>query len=300
MPRAIKRFNSKSPQKRRANIARAQPLGVAAAAAARALKAGRDPPIFTPPSPPPIPTTPTKPPKDPSQKPKLTPKSRKIKALDDFHKAAARTVHNVTRQFQRLQKKVTGSTTQSASNLPPGPTSFSESSGIGHLAANPSEVPGANSSHGPSLVFIPPVVGITPFDGIAQPDWRDDAFFSPPEAFDQTQLDRLRMDKDALRKRLERTVTQLVALEKENAALREKRDASRGTYSVKDGKGVVTPETRQLIRHMVQLGTPMENVFKIICAVLGVACVDVEGSFSGQTVHRVVLEGGVLATLQIA
>ncbi|KAA1466166.1 hypothetical protein DENSPDRAFT_768715 [Dentipellis sp. KUC8613] len=71
------------------------------------------------------------------------------------------------------------------------------------------------------------------------------------------------------------------------------------TYYIKQ-KGIITPETRALIRTLVQLNVPFENILDVIKRVCSVAGIQVVGKFDRHSVRRVVKEGGIFARLQIA
>lgn len=113
----------------------------------------------------------------------------------------------------------------------------------------------------------------------------------------QERLATLRKEKDALRKRVSRGVngrSKAVAKAVERAKL-----TSAMVFFVKN-KGIVTTETRRLIRKLVQLSVPFANIQQVITRVLKTAGVQVVGSIDRRTVRRVVREGKVYAELQMA
>jgi hypothetical protein len=64
-------------------------------------------------------------------------------------------------------------------------------------------------------------------------------------------------------------------------------------------KGVIGDETRQIVRDLVQLGVPMENVSNTLETVARGLGVGIKGHISMHSVGRIVLEGGVAAKLQL-
>jgi hypothetical protein len=64
-------------------------------------------------------------------------------------------------------------------------------------------------------------------------------------------------------------------------------------------KGVIREETRHIVRELVQLGVPMENVSNTLEAVAQGLGVGIKGHISTRSVGRIVLEGGVAAKLQL-
>jgi hypothetical protein len=71
------------------------------------------------------------------------------------------------------------------------------------------------------------------------------------------------------------------------------------TYNLKQ-KGAVTDEARSMVRDLVQLGVPVENVNNVVHVVSEPLGVTVCGDISKRTVSRAVLEGGIAAKIQIA
>jgi hypothetical protein len=64
-------------------------------------------------------------------------------------------------------------------------------------------------------------------------------------------------------------------------------------------KGVIRDGTRHIVRDLVQLGVPMENVSSALEAVAQGLGMKVKGHVSTRSVGRIVLEGGVAAKLQL-
>jgi hypothetical protein len=69
-------------------------------------------------------------------------------------------------------------------------------------------------------------------------------------------------------------------------------------YQLKE-KGVIGEETRRIVRDLVQLGVPMENVSNTLETVAQGLGVEIKGHISMRSVGRIVLEGGVAAKLQL-
>jgi chromosome segregation ATPase len=63
--------------------------------------------------------------------------------------------------------------------------------------------------------------------------------------------------------------------------------------------GIIREETRDMVRNLVQLGVPMENVSSALKSVAEGLGVQVQGHVSTRSIGRIVLEGGVAAKLQL-
>ncbi|KAG5634500.1 hypothetical protein H0H81_001720, partial [Sphagnurus paluster] len=76
-------------------------------------------------------------------------------------------------------------------------------------------------------------------------------------------------------------------------------EAANGILQVKDQNGMVKDEIRSVIRDLVALSVPYDNVFQVFLAVTRVCPVKVVGSFSSRTVSRAMGEAAVAAKWQI-
>ncbi|KAI0066539.1 hypothetical protein BV25DRAFT_1868215 [Artomyces pyxidatus] len=68
---------------------------------------------------------------------------------------------------------------------------------------------------------------------------------------------------------------------------------------MKDSKGVINENSREMVRELANLGLPMEHASAAIHTVLGGAGMEVEGSISRRSSGRIVHEGGVASMMQI-
>ncbi|TFY76137.1 hypothetical protein EWM64_g7875 [Hericium alpestre] len=107
---------------------------------------------------------------------------------------------------------------------------------------------------------------------------------------------KLHRQNDALRKRLSRQVKS--SSREIKRAVQKAKVTAVMTYVIKD-KGQITDRARALIRSLVDIGIPFSSLLDVIRCVLISAGIEVKGKFSKHSVHRIVLEGGVYARLQI-
>ncbi|GLB36791.1 hypothetical protein LshimejAT787_0310830 [Lyophyllum shimeji] len=71
------------------------------------------------------------------------------------------------------------------------------------------------------------------------------------------------------------------------------------TFHIKE-KGVITEETRSLVRDLVSIGVPAMHVGRTVKRVAEASGTCLEGDFSSRSVSRICLEGGIASEIQIA
>lgn len=112
---------------------------------------------------------------------------------------------------------------------------------------------------------------------------------------DKTRLynrnEKLKLQKDALRKTKERVPVRIALVEK-------KEHQKAKTHHLRE-HGTFSEACRDLVREMVSCGVPVDRVNDVIHTVCGAFDIDVPDSISARSVGRIVTEGGVAAQMQL-
>ena len=297
MARSVPSFGKKPRSKlQKAHTAAVQPQGTQAAATVRGHARGDQNPVIQPP--------------DTNN---ITPKTARIRVLEaengilqEAFDETKRRLHNVGRQLKRAKeaKLTLKSTLKALQHLPELPKKSGSSASKGKSQQS---VVGSNPVLSPPSATLPvPIIEpdnptLPPATSTSSPRRVIATSASEPSTGNLKllqQIAQLRRDKDSLRKRLGRSYsTNAKYLEK---SMKNAKLWAAESFVLKTTRGVLTEKTRSLIRALVELGVPFNNVLKVIKTSMKAAGVKVVGTFSRQSVHRVVLEGGVYSQLQVA
>ncbi|THH32614.1 hypothetical protein EUX98_g1554 [Antrodiella citrinella] len=229
----------------------------------------------------------------------LTPKTRRIASLERDKSTLKSNLHNIRRRLSRSAKTSDSLNAALRSQNPSTTTPLYRALALVKPPSATSYVPpptpvseSQTPSGGPTALFPAPAApdrAVLPRSG---PSRHQDA---DPLKKLRAQVGKLRKEKDALRKQVSRSTTgrgkeieKAISTAQSNAAIR---------FYIKN-KGVVTEETRSLVRSLVQLHIPFDNVLEVICRVLRAAGIEVIGKFTRHSVRRFVGEGGVWSRLQ--